>query len=368
MFGLDEESYWEAFAVRYGFARRSESSYPWGVVVEGRTASIQCLACHADEVAGESILGAGNSRIELSSLYEDLVRLSELAPSFGISVPPIPELWHRAYEGRSGAPGATDAFGMGMTLATSYAPDPAIETHYGFQQAPAWWQLPWKDRVYTDGIGPAENFRTMLATTLASGASLESLCAMEASFEDIRHYLLSIPPPRWPFDSPDATDVARGRALFARECAACHGTYEGDSAGYPDRVVDVGTDPVRHQRFTEVEAGWLNASWFGNPPLSDRVGYLAPPLTGVWASAPYLHNGSIPDLHSLLQPVERPVRWRRVEGYDASRVGVRFEEGAAGGARVYDTTFEGLSAMGHEFGSGLANDEVDALIAYLTTL
>lgn len=371
VFGLNDATYWARFAARYGFVPREGSLQPWGVVVQGTTASIQCLACHVDQVAGEAVIGAGNGRIELSALYDDLVRLAELAPSFGIVAPPIPEAWHRAFADRTGAPGATDALGMGMTLAASHDPGATIETRYGFQQPPAWWQLPFKDRVYTDGLGPSENFRTMLATSLASGATLAELRAMEADFEDIRHYLLSLSPPEWSFDPPASADVERGRALFERECAACHGTYDGDAASYPDRIADVGTDPVRHERFTATEASWLNASWLGEPPVTDTDGYLAPPLIGVWASAPYLHNGSVPDLRALLRPAERPARWRRIDAaddYDATRVGVRSEPALADDPRAYDTSREGLSAAGHELGTSLTDTELDALLAYLTTL
>lgn len=41
------------------------------------------------------------------------------------------------------------------------------------------------------------------------------------------------------------------------------------------------------------------------------VGYVTPPLHGVWASAPYFHNGSVPDVWSVLKPDERPNVWRR---------------------------------------------------------
>ncbi|MDP9141909.1 MAG: hypothetical protein M3O62_14090, partial [Pseudomonadota bacterium] len=42
------------------------------------------------------------------------------------------------------------------------------------------------------------------------------------------------------------------------------------------------------------------------------VGYVTPPLHGVWASGPYFHNGSVPDVWSVLKPDDRPTMWRRV--------------------------------------------------------
>jgi hypothetical protein len=41
-------------------------------------------------------------------------------------------------------------------------------------------------------------------------------------------------------------------------------------------------------------------------------GYAAPPLYGVWATAPYLHNGAVPDVWSLLDSGKRPTVWKRV--------------------------------------------------------
>ena len=104
-----------------------------------------------------------------------------------------------------------------------------------------------------------------------------------------------------------------------------------------------------------------------------------PPLTGIWARAPYLHNGTIPDLASLLDPASRPTRWRRTGSseadYDAVRVGLRYEIIAASpspdtreGRQVIDTTREGMRANGHLFGATLSVDEREDLLAYLRGL
>src|SRR5213079_951338 len=52
-------------------------------------------------------------------------------------------------------------------------------------------------------------------------------------------------------------------------------------------------------------------------------GYVAPILSGLWATAPYLHNGSVPTLWHLMHPAERPTKFF-VGGHrlDFKRVGI----------------------------------------------
>ncbi|MDV7389857.1 hypothetical protein RZS08_00830, partial [Arthrospira platensis SPKY1] len=106
---------------------------------------------------------------------------------------------------------------------------------------------------------------------------------------------------------------------------------------------------------------WYNRSWFAeSEPRSyfePELGYIAPPLDGVWATAPYLHNGSVPDLESLLDSAQRPVYWSRSgrsEDYDYARVGWQYAvEKNAKGKWTYDTSLPGYSNKGHYFGDVL---------------
>ena len=105
---------------------------------------------------------------------------------------------------------------------------------------------------------------------------------------------------------------------------------------------------------------------------------MAPPLGGVWASAPYFHNGSVPTLWHLLHPDERPTVWRRqAVGFDEDRVGfivdefstVPYSVRSSGEKRQYfDTRRYGKSAMGHDFVDQLTADEKKAVLEYLKTL
>ncbi|WP_254428584.1 di-heme-cytochrome C peroxidase [Ruegeria atlantica] len=100
--------------------------------------------------------------------------------------------------------------------------------------------------------------------------------------------------------------------------------------------------------------------------------YEARVLEGIWASAPYLHNGSVPTLEALLLPVsERPASFKLGPDYDIQAVGLAVEQSE------FDHTLEttdcsdvssGNSRCGHEYGSGLSAEERRALLEYLKSL
>jgi mono/diheme cytochrome c family protein len=94
----------------------------------------------------------------------------------------------------------------------------------------------------------------------------------------------------------------------------------------------------------------------------------ASPLAGVWATGPYLHNGSVPTIYELLSPPaeRRAVFWTGGREVDRERLGFVSEE--AEGLFRYDTSLRGNGNMGHEFPkSGLSPDERMAIIEYLKT-
>jgi len=141
----------------------------------------------------------------------------------------------------------------------------------------------------------------------------------------------------------------------------------------------VGTDPALAEGAAETyhgQADAYNQGWFGQGPHAAKMvpepGYVAPPLDGVWATAPYLHNGSVPNLETLLDSTKRPTYWKRsfkADDYDLEKVGWRFQEEKAGGDKtIYDTTLLGHSARGHTFGDTLEPEERTAVIEYLKTL
>ena len=95
-------------------------------------------------------------------------------------------------------------------------------------------------------------------------------------------------------------------------------------------------------------------------------------LEGIWAAAPYLHNGSVPTLEELLKPpAERVAAFDLGPHYDIEAVGLAVDQGGAG--HTLQTTdcsdvVSGNSRCGHTYGTDLPADERRALLEYLKTL
>ncbi|HZP13414.1 MAG TPA: hypothetical protein VFB36_13425 [Nevskiaceae bacterium] len=168
-------------------------------------------------------------------------------------------------------------------------------------------------------------------------------------------------------------------------CASCHGAYSPrfvNDPSYLDTPVLEGiaanvvpinviaTDSRRLDGNSQLVALDARTNWFaysdgpyndaGIPLCADwndtalrgdrELGYLAPPLYGVWATAPYFHNGAVPSVWDVLKPSDRPTIWRRLSNapredqagqvvmgfvsdlanYDAQNLGWKFDALACG--------------------------------------
>lgn len=104
-------------------------------------------------------------------------------------------------------------------------------------------------------------------------------------------------------------------------------------------------------------------------PFASLKVYKARALNGIWATAPYLHNGSVPTLYDLLlPPASRPQTFLvGSREFDPKKVGFR-SEGYEGGFR-FDTRLPGNRNSGHDYGTGqLSEDDRLALVEYLKSL
>jgi mono/diheme cytochrome c family protein len=102
----------------------------------------------------------------------------------------------------------------------------------------------------------------------------------------------------------------------------------------------------------------------------NELAYKARPLDGIWATAPYLHNGSVPSLYQLLLPVKDRAKQFFVGTRDFDPKNVGFKTDNAPGAFLFDTTKPGNSNAGHDtYGmDAMTDDQRWQLVEYLNTL
>ena len=104
------------------------------------------------------------------------------------------------------------------------------------------------------------------------------------------------------------------------------------------------------------------------------LAYKARPLNGIWATAPFLHNGSVPNLYELLLPAEQRSREFYIGTLEYDPVKVGYVNTPAANAFRFDTSLKGNSNAGHEYGRGdygnepFSEDETQALLEYLKSL
>jgi mono/diheme cytochrome c family protein len=356
-----------------------------GYVADGKGNWVMnCLACHGGKVAGRVIPGLPNSHTALQTLTED-VRMMKLVQGKKLSHLDLAILKLPL----NTTNGTTNAVVFGIVLGTYRNPDMSVDlsrslpplVHHDVD-APPFWNVRKKRSLYTDGHAP-KTPRPLMQFILLPRVPLETLTKWEPDFADILAWIESLEPPKYPFEI-NRDLAARGEAVFKENCARCHGTY-GPNGKYEQQTIaldEIGTDPVRLKSLTPRHRQWMKEGWvsrFGDDPVEvDPAGYVAPPLDGIWASAPYFHNGSVPTLWHVLHPNARPVVWKRTEdGYDRGKVGLEVEtfdklpasvKFPSHRRRYFDTKLPGKSAAGHTFPNVLDEDEKRELLEYLKTL
>jgi mono/diheme cytochrome c family protein len=244
--------------------------------------------------------------------------------------------------------------------------------------------------MYHNGGVSARSVRSIMTFMLSPLNTSEYIKKQEPVFSDIHAWLETLEPPPYPFEI-DSGRAARGHELFRQNCVRCHGTY-GPNGEYPNKHVPldvVGTDRALAGGFSIEFLAHYAESWFaqevdpdGSSLVQFQPGYQAPPLDGIWATAPYLHNGSVPSVYQLLNSKARPRIFTRSyrtekEDYDAIKLGWRIteldrpaDEDSKPRERraIYDTNQPGRGNGGHTFGDHLDDEDRMAVIEYLKTL
>jgi hypothetical protein len=384
--------YAAAFGEHYGLspAPYANGGYPMGLReakgLLGKMLTNDCMLCHGGSILGKSYVGLPNASLDYQGLYEDLARAAGHSPSLPFRI--------------SNVRGTTEAGAFTVYLLSLREPDLSLRIKpLDFElrddmaeDPPAWWLLKKKKTMYHTGSSDARSVRALMQFMLTPLNGPSAFQREEKTFRDIQAYLLTLQPPKYPF-AIDATLADKGEKLFVQNCSRCHGTY-GEKWTYPNRIVplaEIGTDRSRYDGLSQEFADHYNRSWFAKEKsgwLGDEykgaftAGYQAPPLDGIWATAPYLHNGSVPTVYHVLNSKVRPRVFTRsfrtdAEAFDAVKLGWKVEELKTGPdprlpsaerRKIYDTTQPGRGNAGHTFGDKLSEDERMAVIEYLKRL
>ena len=273
------------------------------------------------------------------------------------------------------------------------------------------------------------------AKTPAEGL-FESNAAI-GNLQVVENLLARLAPPSWPEDilgKIDRDKAKAGKNLFVTLCSGCHNAWpynwtEPNKEGKRYVMVGlvpqsyVGTDPnqfetVREYGITRQLAPYLPGPFkdkelvptgeiylgmakgvlaravaqakiapaempnllgyrdLPTPPPPERV-YKAAPRDGVWATPPFMHNGSVPNLYEMLLPAaQRTKKFCLGREFDPVKVGL--DTACMPGTFVLDTTARGNSNAGHSFenaprGNGvigplLTDDQRWALVEYLKSI
>ena len=380
----------EAETIPYAF---NLFNAPNGVEVVG---GINCFGCHSNTINGEFYIGIGNAFSDYTS--DDsaayVILSNQISNTYGIDSPE----WE-AYKNLGEASvqigpnivtpfaGINPAFAL-EEAATQYRDPESLERQAEAQfelgaglasDTPPWWHIQKKDSLYYNGLGRDDMVKLIMQICIVGVWDVEHAEEIESHFPDVLAYLMTLNPPVFP-EPIDSALANQGEELFLANCAHCHGTY-GESETYPNRLIpveDVGTD-ARLARSYIQDTGfldWLQNSWFANSSHPAQFvaeeAYIAPPLDGIWVTAPYLHNGSIPNLYTLLDSTTRPMYWTRdftSSAYDLNQVGWPFtEQSSPINEYTYNTNKIGYGNQGHTYGDHLNSAERKAIIEYLKTL
>lgn len=274
----------------------------------------------------------------------------------------------------------------------------------GTEDPPVWWNVGSRPAKFFDAGEVTDAKRIELSfhfPGVATPNNEEGKNWIKAHMQDGDNWILSLRSPQWPgaqMGEIDTKLAEAGAVLFHAKdlwapslnnpvprpeggngsCASCHGAYSPryvhdpaylDSpllegiAAYVTPIEIIQTDSRRLDGNSQLVAQYARKNFFaygdgpkneaGIPLCADwndtalrgdrKLGYLAPPLYGVWATAPYFHNGAVPNLWEVLKPEDRKPIWRRVSrpavpdgvagfdyslstGYDQDKLGWRYDE------------------------------------------
>ncbi|MES2720811.1 MAG: hypothetical protein V4624_07950 [Pseudomonadota bacterium] len=380
--------------------------------------NVTCSICHGGKV-GEASDGPGlgamygtNSLSDITVMFSDLARLAPQQSALAlISQNKVRGTGNITNFQLFGTLTITDVAGLPGYVSIQTQPST------GTEDPPVWWNVGHRVAKFFDGAMVMDAKRIELSFHFPNTPNHNDMAAdkkwITDNQQDSDAWIMSRKSPAWPEDRLGVIDKAlakQGAILFHSKnlwapalknpvarpvggngsCASCHGAYspryindpayldtpllEGIAANIvpleiiaTDRRRLDGNSPLVVQAardnwfaYSDGEKNAAGVSLCGDQNDTSlrgdrKLGYLAPPLYGVWATAPYLHNGSVPNLWEVLQPADRQPIWRRLSktapadlvgkvvmgfddsldtGYDRNNVGWKYQALACGTSTI----------------------------------
>jgi cytochrome c553 len=415
------------YAVPYPNGQRPTHLMGFGLIETraGTGFSFSCAACHSANLFGKTVLGLTNRfphaneffvkaktaseaiSPKLFQLYtkatdgetEMMSVLKENMKSVGVKDPIAPGLDTSL---------AQVALSLNHRNPDEYATKSFRYAHFprrdiNLDEGPAdskpavWWNVKYKNRWLSDGSVVSGNpiYTNILWNEIGRGADLRDLETWldqnPQKVQELTTAVFSSEAPAltdfFPAEKIDRTRAQAGETVFNDSCARCHGTYEKawslpNAAGLSSKdllktvqvkyrqktpVVDVGTDPYRRLGMKSLEQlNDLAISKRNHIRIEAQEGYVPPPLVGIWARWPYMHNNSVPNLCALLTAsAKRPKIYYSGEAQDPQKdfdfecngypLGDKAPAAWKTPEHSYDTRVTGLSNAGHDEGIFLEN-------------
>jgi hypothetical protein len=377
-----------------------------------------------DRFAGR-VLGSKHSKEEAKDLHDQLVAYTASFSGLVARSKPI----HPHGFGRLDAFGIliNEIVGTAMALPENYRiPDAPVSYPFLWDTPNLDW-VQWNGASHNPLARNIGEVLGVFADLNLSGppSELFNTSANLPNLVELEERVKTLKPPAWPEDllGPIDRDLAeKGKVHYqALGCVKCH----ADSRPYPmtepnplgrtlieihmTPLQEIGTDPRTALNFLQRSARpGIFAEQLGDGPVpvamllaastrkviavqfdklhlseAERLRYLdrredktptpqhlasykARPLAGVWSTAPYLHNGSVPNLYELLLPPARRSRVFQVgdRTFDPDKVGLVSDQGGS----EFRADLPGNSNAGHEYGVEASDEQRLELLEYLKTL
>jgi hypothetical protein len=409
-----------------------------------RGLTFACTTCHSGTFLGRSVMGLTNKRARANEFFVMAKKYVPLVPAglFRVATKASKEekeMFARTRENLRFVDAVAPlvlgldtslphvALSLNVRAKDAYASkvkQNVVKRHplhreRGDSKSMPWWNLKYKTRWLSDGSIVQGNpvLTNFLWNELGRGTDLHELEGWmknnTQTIDDLTATVFATSAPHWfdffPESSLSLEKAQRGEVLFERSCMKCHGQYikgwslQGSESltkrdqfktidvRYHEKtpVKNVGTDPARYlaTKYFAKDLNRLAISKWMKTIVKPQVGYVPPPLEGIFLRYPYFHNNAIPSLCALMmKPENRPKVFvqgpsKGLSDYDQDCVGYPVGENIPlawweeKGAVYRANSRQGLSNQGHsrmfwyrDGSSKFSQVERRELIEYLKTL